>query len=104
MLFRVSFLSGPSVFGLTICIVFVGTLPTHAGVKSYYSFDDTLDDTASDYVFNSGLTDNHLSPVGGSGVTYVDGMVGRAIQMGTDPLYATAAQDVDFDLGGQYTI
>lgn len=78
---------------------------------NYYSFDDTLNDTASAYIQNGGATGTDLTAVfgsSGSALRYAPGMKGNALQLhvlADDVLAArSAVNDADINLGNAWTV
>ena len=57
--------------------------PPTTGLISYYTFDDTLEDVASDYGTNVGTDEDDLMPRDGA-VNFEDGQIGRALRIGVD--------------------
>ena len=77
------------------------------GLLAYWPMNGTLEDTAADYSQNTGVTDNDLTGAGGTATRYVSGAVGQGVavdQLSSDRDRLTAPSDVDFDIGGQFTI
>jgi hypothetical protein len=73
---------------------------------SYYTFDNTLEDVASDHLHNVGTVEDDLSPRDGDAV-YAAGRVGNAVSIGNgvgDAVDLVGALSADVQLPATYTI
>jgi hypothetical protein len=80
--------------------------PPSTGLVTYFTFDDTIEDVASDFGQNVGIVEDDLTPRDGS-VNYEAGQIGNALRIGVDAGDLTdlrAAVSADVNLPATYTI
>ncbi len=80
--------------------------PPNSGLVTYFTFDNTIEDVASDFAQNVGIVEDDLTPRDGS-VNYEPGRVGDALRIGVDAGDLTdlrAAVSADVNLPATYTI
>lgn len=80
--------------------------PPTTGLVSYWTFDGTTDDVASNYAANSGVATDNLTPRGGA-ANYEAGKVGQALRVGVqagDTTDLAGAVSADVNLPATYTI